>query len=129
MTTTMDEKAAIKKAMRSLDKASLTDKDRAQIRRHVKDGLALEKETGIFYQHGVATAAPEGMILVHNHIRHGARTRSGTNGFRFWNAAPAPKYVFCDCGWRVDLGVHYRVRRHNEANNGPGEKRNGTEMQ
>jgi hypothetical protein len=51
---------------------------------------------------------PAGMLLVHNHIRHGVRTRSGWNGFRVWLAHPDPKYIECDCGWRPELGQHFR---------------------
>jgi hypothetical protein len=32
-------------------------------------------------------------------------------GFRAWWAKPATEFVPCDCGWRPDLGVRYRVER------------------
>jgi hypothetical protein len=108
-TAALDFETRFKMAMRPLHKASLTEKDIARIRRCVKDAIVIEKRAGIFYQTGIATRAPEGMILVHNHVQRSARTRSGTNGFRFWNAAPKPNYVVCQCGWRSDLGTHYRV--------------------
>jgi hypothetical protein len=28
-----------------------------------------------------------------------------------WRAEPAAEFVLCDCGWRADLGKHYRVQR------------------
>jgi hypothetical protein len=53
--------------------------------------------------------------FAHNDVRHTARTRSGTNGFRAWPvddpAYPAAIYVACNCGWRPELGTHYRVDR------------------
>jgi hypothetical protein len=47
------------------------------------------------------------MVLVHNHIRRTAR--SNTRGFRAWLQPPAANLVECDCGWRPELGSHYRV--------------------
>jgi hypothetical protein len=39
-----------------------------------------------------------------------ARTRGeASRGFRAWEDDPAPQYVVCDCGWRPELGIHYRV--------------------
>ncbi len=55
---------------------------------------------------------PTAMVLMHNQIRHGPRTRSGTNGFRAWLAHPEEeKQTPCDCGWRPELGPHFRVKR------------------
>jgi hypothetical protein len=48
---------------------------------------------------------PSGHILVHGRIT--ARTPD----FRAWWATPGEGYAFCDCGWRPDLGKHYRVAR------------------
>jgi hypothetical protein len=61
----------------------------------------------------MATIAPPpiGRILVHNHIKHGPKTHQGAKGFRAWWAAPGEKYASCGCGWRPDLGPHYRVSR------------------
>jgi hypothetical protein len=54
---------------------------------------------------------PDGYLLAHNHVRHGRRTRDGTRGFRMFYVRPDPaKWIECACGWREDLGVHYRVR-------------------
>jgi hypothetical protein len=52
-------------------------------------------------------ARPPGMVLVHNHVRRIAR--SSTRGFRAWLQPPAANLVECDCGWRPELGAHYRV--------------------
>jgi len=51
--------------------------------------------------------AATGRVLVHNHVR--PAQRSGTRGFRCWEADPEPKYVACGCGWRPELGTHHRV--------------------
>jgi hypothetical protein len=54
---------------------------------------------------------PRGQILVHNRVDHTTRTGQGTRGFRAWWTKPAAEFVSCDCGWRPDLGEHYRVER------------------
>jgi hypothetical protein len=59
----------------------------------------------------VDSIRPAGFILCHNHVKHGARTRQGTNGFRAWFSLPSAKHVVCDCGWRPELGKHYRIDR------------------
>jgi hypothetical protein len=46
---------------------------------------------------------PAGHILVHN--------RPDSRAFRAWWAEPGDEFVLCDCGWRSDLGEHYRVQR------------------
>ena len=53
---------------------------------------------------------PEGWLLAHNHIKHGGAARHGTRGFRvFWLEPKTHRqWVVCDCGWRPDLGTHYR---------------------
>ena len=53
-------------------------------------------------------AAAPGRVLVHNHVTPLAE-QSGTRSFRAWEDGPAPQYVVCDCGWRPELGIHYRV--------------------
>jgi hypothetical protein len=54
---------------------------------------------------------PAGYVLMHNHVHHTPRTRMGTNGFRaWWVPADDPSLVVCECGWRPDLGVHFKVR-------------------
>jgi hypothetical protein len=57
-----------------------------------------------------SVSVPPGEILVHNHVAHTSRAPSGTRGFRAWTQAPLTHHVECDCGWRPDLGSHYRVR-------------------
>jgi hypothetical protein len=57
-------------------------------------------------------APPVDKILVHNRVAHGPRTEQGINGFRAWWATPGEEYASCDCGWRPDLGPHYRVGAH-----------------
>jgi hypothetical protein len=59
-------------------------------------------------------AAAPGRVLVHNQVRGPAR-RSGTRGFRCWEDDPAPQYVVCDCGWRPELGIHYKVSHGSHA--------------
>jgi hypothetical protein len=54
---------------------------------------------------------PAGQILVHNRVETGPRTAPGTGRFRAWWAKPGTEFVPCDCGWRPDLGEHYRVDR------------------
>jgi hypothetical protein len=54
---------------------------------------------------------PDGFILWHNHVKHGGRTRQGTNGFRACFSLPSAKHVVCDCGRRPELGKHYRIDR------------------
>ena len=53
--------------------------------------------------------ATPGRVLVHNHVR--PAQRSGTRRFRVWEIDPSSRYEVCDCGWRPELGAHYRVRR------------------
>jgi hypothetical protein len=52
-------------------------------------------------------AAAPGRVLVHNRVR--PARRSGMRGFRCWEDDPAPQYIVCDCGWRPELGIHYKV--------------------
>ncbi len=51
-------------------------------------------------------------FLSHNHITHEPRTRSGVNGFRAWlqRRETIGFAEACDCGWRADLGPHYRIK-------------------
>jgi hypothetical protein len=55
-------------------------------------------------------SAPRGKIAIHNNIEHHAGQKSEENGFRVWFDDPHVNYVECSCGWRLDLGIHYRVR-------------------
>jgi hypothetical protein len=54
---------------------------------------------------------PPGHILVHNRVETSPRTHQGFRGFRAWWTQPSKELVLCDCGWRPDLGEHYRVQR------------------
>jgi hypothetical protein len=54
---------------------------------------------------------PPGQILVHNQIRSAPGNCQGPRSFRAWWATPGEEFVLCDCGWRPDLGQHYRVHR------------------
>jgi hypothetical protein len=55
----------------------------------------------------VPDSVPEGRVLMHNHIRHGADTPSGTHGFRAWTASrPQLGFVRCHCRWAHGL-PHY----------------------
>jgi hypothetical protein len=56
---------------------------------------------------------PKDYRLAHNFVRPTtADQRHGTHGFRrFWipqEYIEEGKWVECDCGWRPDLGIHYR---------------------
>jgi hypothetical protein len=52
---------------------------------------------------------PPGLVLVHNQLS-GPTPRQGKS-FRAWWAKPAAEIVPCTCGWRPDLGDHYRIHR------------------
>jgi hypothetical protein len=59
---------------------------------------------------GAAKAPPAGQILAHNAVPPAsAQTKQGAKGFRFFAVAPSGLWVVCDCGWRPDLGAHYRA--------------------
>ena len=49
-------------------------------------------------------------VLVHNHVAHTVDMAQGVNGFRFWRSPHNPRIEPCPCGWRSDLGPHYRIR-------------------
>jgi hypothetical protein len=55
-------------------------------------------------------SGPAGLVLIHNHMPHIARTRQGTNGSRAWFSPLSEKYIACDCGWRPELGKHHCVK-------------------
>jgi hypothetical protein len=83
-------------------------------------------------KYGAKGERPSGRILAHNHVRHSVNMPHGANGFRCWYDfldleiqktkgffrriskddpdGPRVHYVRCKCGWRPDLGIHYRVR-------------------
>jgi hypothetical protein len=59
----------------------------------------------------VPKSISEGRVLCHNHVRHGADTPSGHNGFRAWTDTAIPEgFVKCPCGYAAL--PHYAVRRH-----------------
>jgi hypothetical protein len=79
-----------------------------------KKVLGWPKPREIAYIH--STVLPRkikpGLILVHNHARHGLKTKVGVNGFRaWWELANKLSDTLeeCDCGWSGL--VHYRVKR------------------
>jgi hypothetical protein len=52
---------------------------------------------------------PPGKIVAHNVDFGGNVNRThGDDGFRVWFDDPSDKYGVCTCGWRPDLGTHYR---------------------
>ena len=99
----------------------------------LKGATSLTDETSRKY--GPKGERPSGRILVHNHISRTPYMTHGLNGFRYWYDWPPgsgkksrhfntdivggkfvrapqelPNYVVCKCGWRPDLGMHYRIR-------------------
>lgn len=59
----------------------------------------------------LATKQPPapGLVLVHNQLSRS--TPAHEKSFRAWWEKPAAEIVPCSCGWRPDLGDHYRVHR------------------
>ena len=60
---------------------------------------------------------PAGYKLAHNIVARTANMPHGMNGFRrFWIPPEWTKWhwVKCRCGWRPDLGAHYRGRGTDE---------------
>jgi hypothetical protein len=56
---------------------------------------------------------PAGFVLMHNHVQHNTRTRSGTRGFRGWfQPAPWPDFMPCNCGWS---GLPHYAKPRSEA--------------
>jgi hypothetical protein len=75
------------------------------------------------HKYGPKGIRPSGLIMAHNHVRRFVNSPHGANGFRHWFDWPLgskkksrhfdhelPDYVICNCGWRPDLGVHYRIK-------------------
>ena len=59
---------------------------------------------------------PAGYRLAHNFVKATSADQiSGAQGFRrFWippEWIEKGEWVACDCGWRADLGPHYRGNR------------------
>jgi hypothetical protein len=63
------------------------------------------------YQLATKQPPPSGQILVHNQIRSAPEAFEETRGFRAWWAMPGKEFAPCACGWRPDLGEHFRVQR------------------
>lgn len=74
-------------------------------------------------KYGPKGIRPSGLIMAHNQVRRHSTSPHGANGFRRWFDWPPkskkesrhfhqalPDYVICKCGWRQDLGVHYRIK-------------------
>lgn len=68
---------------------------------YLPDGLDLEK-------------VPDGKVLVHNEVYRGItpQHKIGMHGFRAWltDKPVGRELKRCSCGWRPELGQHYRVR-------------------
>jgi hypothetical protein len=56
----------------------------------------------IFALYAFPTAGPEAVSPA------SAQTKQGMDGFRFFAVEAWGLWVVCDCGWRPDLGTHYR---------------------
>jgi hypothetical protein len=54
---------------------------------------------------------PAGHVLVHNQHNSAPLAPEHSPRFRAWWAKPATVFILCRCGWRPDLGEHYRVHR------------------
>jgi hypothetical protein len=54
---------------------------------------------------------PPGYILIHWQVRSTPGKFRQNLGFRARWTKPGKEFAPCDCGWRPDLGQHYRVQR------------------
>jgi hypothetical protein len=54
---------------------------------------------------------PTGLVLVHNQLSGPPLAHGRSPPLRACWAKPATEFVPCKCGWRPDLGAHYRVHR------------------
>jgi hypothetical protein len=63
------------------------------------------------YRLAMEQPPPPGQILVHSQVRTTPGKFRRNLGFRAWWTKPGEEFVLCDCGWRHDLGEHYRVQR------------------
>lgn len=60
-------------------------------------------------------SGPRDWVIIHNHIHHDADTPHGLNGFRVWRSPHSQRHhAICGCGWRPDLGKHYKMRSPDE---------------
>jgi hypothetical protein len=63
------------------------------------------------YRLATTQPPPAGYALVHNRFEVPRRKFERSGSFRAWWAMPGPEFILCACGWRADLGEHYRVQR------------------
>jgi hypothetical protein len=70
------------------------------------------RRKGIEYLFKLPAAVPGDKVLVHNQVVVGITPtrRLGYRGFRAWLSSPDPRLYVCRCGWRPELGQHFRVR-------------------
>jgi hypothetical protein len=57
---------------------------------------------GMRYGRGHPRKVPEGRVLAHNHVQHGAEWSCGINGFRWWSWPKEKKprsFLRRNCGW------------------------------
>jgi hypothetical protein len=59
------------------------------------------------YMGGMPIRVPEGLVVVHNHVRPAHAIN--TSGFRVWVQKLTENLVPCACGWAPHLSGHYRV--------------------
>jgi hypothetical protein len=71
------------------------------------------KSDGMRYGRGLPRSVPEGRVLAHNIVAHGAFWPSGVNSFRWWTWPRENKprdFLRCHCGW---MGLpHFAAREH-----------------
>jgi hypothetical protein len=73
---------------------------------------AVKVPSGCLVAAAAATAAPDfSSLLSETSKRISSSTPAREKSFRAWWAKPAAEIVPCSCGWRPDLGDHYRVHR------------------
>src|SRR5262249_2876847 len=54
---------------------------------------------------------PRSWVVVHNIVGRTVDMRFAVNGFRYWRSPYSKRHhAMCQCGWRPDLGKHYRMR-------------------
>jgi hypothetical protein len=58
---------------------------------------------------------PPGRVLVHNPVYPVTCKKPGTRGSRLWTQELTGSLEVCGCGWRPELGTHYRHRAEWEA--------------
>ena len=85
-----------------------------ELEEHIGDDLReLMRARGMEYIHKLPRGKadiPDGKVLVHNRVRHGASTPLGVNGFRAWVQFPADDLEPCPCPWPPRVSGHYRVK-------------------